>query len=176
MKIFRIKYFINILAILLILGYGYYYREDAMRLFRELQNKIQPCQNPITYSIANLDPQFGLTEEELLNSIKQAEEIWESSINKQLFEYSPTGDLKINFVYDYRQKATDALEKIGIVLNDDQSTYDALKAKYNSLITSYNKEKKQVDFLVKSYNIEKSALEKDIDYWNSRGGASKAEY
>jgi len=176
MKILRIKFIASIFAILLFLAFGYYYREDAMRLFRELQNKIQPCQNPITYSIVNLDTQFGLTEEELLNSIKQAEEIWETAINKNLFEYSDAGDLKINLVYDYRQKATDALEKIGIVLNDDRSTYDSLKAKYNSLIASYKKEKAQIDYLIKAYNASKIALEKDIDYWNNRGGAPKAEY
>lgn len=176
MKASQTKFFIIVSVILLTLGYSYYFREDAMRLFRELQNKLQPCQNPITYSIVNLDPRFDLTEEELLDSIKQAEEIWESSIGKQLFEYSPTGDLKISFVYDYRQKATDAMEKIGIVFNDDQSTYDALKAKYNSLIALYNKEKAQIEPLVRAYNAEKSVLEKDIDYWNSRGGAPKAEY
>jgi chromosome segregation ATPase len=176
MKFFRIKFFIILFAILLFLGFGYYYKEDAIRLFQELQNKIQPCQNPIKYSIADIDSRFGLTEEELLNNIKEAEKIWESSIDKQLFEYSPAGNLKISLIYDYRQNATDALKKIGIVLNDDQATYDALKAKYNFLIATYNKERAQLEILIKSYNAEKVAFEKDVDYWNSRGGAPKSEF
>lgn len=176
MKFFRTKFFANTFVILLLLGFGYYYREDAGRFLRETLNRLQPCQRPITYSIVNLDPRFGLTKEELSNYIKQAEKIWESPIEKQLFEYTPTGDLKINLIYDYRQKATDALRKIGIVINDDQSTYDVLKAKHDLLVTSYNKEKVKIENLIATYNADKSAFEKDVNYWNSQGGAPKEKY
>jgi hypothetical protein len=176
MKLFRTKYFVSIFIILLFLGFGYYYREYANDFFQRFLNRLQPCQRPIAYSIVNLDPRFGLTKEELLNNIKQVEKIWELPINKQLFEYSPTGDLKINFVYDYRQKATDALRKIGIVINDDKSTYDALKAKYNLLVASYNKEKAKAETLITTYNIDKSAYEKEVNYWNSHGKVSRSEY
>jgi hypothetical protein len=179
MKFSRIKiiqYLINAAVILSLLGFGYYYRVDIGRLLNGLLNQLQPCQRPIAYSIANLDPRFGLTKAEVLADIQKAEKIWESPINRQLFEYSPTGDLKINFIYDYRQKATNELQKMGIALKDDQSTYNALKAKYNSLVVSYDKEKAQLDILLSIFNADKSAYEKDISYWNSRGGAPKEEY
>jgi len=111
-----------------------------------------------------------------LDDIKQAEAIWESPINKQLFEYSPIGELKINFIYDDRQKATDAMRKIGIVINNDQATYDMLKAKYDLLVASYKKESAQIDALIAAYNADKIAYNNEVNYWNSRGGASKAEY
>ena len=176
MKVFRIKFFANLFIILLLLGAGYYYRQEAGRLWLGLLNRFQPCQKPITYSIANLDPRFGLTSAELLSNIKQVEKIWEAPIDRPLFEYSSTGDLKINFIYDYRQKATDTLKKLGIAIHDDQPTYDALKAKYNSLVASYKKEKARIDALVAAYNADKKALEKDAAYWNSRRGGTKEEY
>jgi len=176
MKSFRTNFFGIVLVILFLLGFGYYYREDAGRMLQGFLSQSQPCQRPITYSIANLDRRFGLTEAGLLNDIKQAEKIWESPINKQLFGYSPTGDLKINFMYDYRQQATDAMKKIGVVINDDRATYDILKAKYALLVASYNKEKAHIETLVATYNADKSVFEKDVNYWNSHGGASKAEY
>ena len=176
MKSSRIGFFINTFFILLFLGFIYYYREHISRLLREIMNQLQPCERPITYSIVSFDQRFGLTEAELLNNIKQAEEVWESSIDKQLFEYSPTGDLKINFIYDYRQEAMDALEKTGIVINDDQATFDALKAKYDLLIASYDKEKIRFEELVTAYDADKSAYEEEVDYFNSRGGATKAEH
>ncbi|MDO8436271.1 MAG: matrixin family metalloprotease [bacterium] len=175
MKSFLMKFFVVISAILLLLTFDYY-REDASRLLRKLLNRFQPCERPITYSIENIDPRFGLTKEELLNDIKQAEKIWEAPINKQLFEYSPAGDLKIDFVYDYRQKATDELRKIGIVMNNDRFTYDVLKVKYDLLIASYDKEKARIDALVAAYDIDKSAYEKDVNYWNGRGRIPKEEY
>ncbi|MFA5742847.1 MAG: matrixin family metalloprotease [Candidatus Paceibacterota bacterium] len=176
MKYSRVKFFAGICAVLLFLWFGCYYREDAGRFLRGFLNKLQPCQSPITYSIANIDPRFGLTEEELLNDIKQAEKIWESPVNKHLFEYSPEGDLKINFIYDYRQKDTDALRKIGVAINDDRSTYDALKVKYDLLVASYNEEKAKLDILIAAYNADKNAFEKDNNYWSSRGGAPRTEY
>lgn len=176
MKLLRTKFFVGILAILLILGFGYYNREDAGRLLRGILNRLQPCQRPITYSIASIDSRFGLTKPELLNDIKRVENVWESPINRQLFEYSPTGDLKISLIYDYRQKATDALRKIGIVINDDRFTYDLLKAKYDLLVASYNKQRAQLDALIATYNADKRAYEKDVSYWNSHGRMTKAEY
>lgn len=176
MKFFRIKFLAKIFVVLLLVGFAYYYRDNIGRILRNILNKVEPCQRPITYSIASIDPKFGITKTALLNNIKKAETIWELPINKQLFEYSPTGDLKINFIYDYRQKATDALQKLGIVINDDRATYDALKAKYDSLTAFYNQEKTNITALVAKYDTDKSAYENDVKYWNSRGGAPKTEY
>lgn len=176
MKFFRGNFFGNILVILLFLGFGYYYRDSASHLLQNFLNQIQPCRMPITYSIASIDSRFGLTQPKLLDDIARAEKIWELPINKQLFEYSPTGGLKISFIYDYRQKATDALRKLGIVISDDRATYDVVKAKYNSLVASYNKERAYVTTLIERYQADKSVLEKDVKYWNDRGGALKREY
>ena len=134
MKSSRLKSFSTIFVILLLVGVGYYYRSEIWARWRELLNRFQPCQSPITYSIVDLDSRFGLTKTELLADIKRAEKIWEVPINKTLFQYSATGDLKINLIYDYRQKATDALKKIGLVIGDDRVSYDALKVKRDSLL------------------------------------------
>ncbi len=176
MKFLRTKLPITIIIILVLLGVDYYYADNINRLINQFVNKVQPCERPLTYSIGTIDPRFNLTKEELLSDLGTAEKIWETPVNKQLFEYSPTGDLKINFIYDYRQQSTEAMKKIGVVINDDQSSYDTLKAKYNSLNASYNTEKTKVDALVATYNTDKSAYEKDVSYWNGRGGAPKAEY
>lgn len=168
--------FLCILAILLLGGFGYYFWDDTGRVFRNFLNRFQPCSQVITYSIDRLDPQFGITKERLLYETEQAEKIWESSINKQLFRYSPEGDLKISLIYDYRQKATDELHKLGIVISDDRSAYDTVKAKYDSLVVLYDKEKAHLATLVQIYNADKNSFEKDVRYWNSRGGASKREY
>lgn len=176
MKRFRVNLFVNTFAVLLLLGFGYYFRENIGTVFNRLLNKFQPCEAPITYSIASLDSRFGLSKTELLNNMAQAEKIWEASVNRNLFEYSPTGEIKINFIYDYRQKATDAMKKIGIVIGDNRTTYDELKIKYDSLVVSYNKQKLQLDTLIAAYKADKNAFEKDVNHWNSRGGAPKAEY
>ncbi|TFG35137.1 MAG: hypothetical protein E4H47_02175, partial [Parcubacteria group bacterium] len=176
MKSFWFKFFINILVVLLFLGCIYYYRDNLSRFGQDLLSQSQPCGKPITYSIANLDQRFGLTKEELLDDLMRAEKIWESSVNKQLFEYSPGGDLKINLIYDYRQQATEELNKLGIVIHKDKASYDILKARYDLLAASYDKEKTYLADLVQNYEKSKSAYEEAVRYWNSRGGAPKKEY
>ncbi len=177
MKAPRIKFTISVIIIFSLLGLAYHYRADILRIGQDLPiSKTQPCQKPITYSIAGLDSRFGLTQAELLADIKKAEDIWETPINKQLFAYSPSGDLKVSLIYDSRQNATDAMKKIGIVINDDRSTYNALKIKYDSLISTHNQQKAQLETLLAKYKADKDAYEKAVNYWNSHGGAPKPEY
>ncbi|MDP3991277.1 MAG: matrixin family metalloprotease [Candidatus Nealsonbacteria bacterium] len=175
-KRFLGKFFNSILVAVLLLGFGYYYRDGISPFLQDALNRFQPCQRPIEYSIAGIDPRFGITEATLLSDIAQAEKTWEAPISRQLFEYSPAGNLKISLIYDYRQKATDELQKLGIVINDDKSTYNTVKIKYDSLIILYNEEKAYVAALVESYNADKRSFEKDVSYWNNRGGATKREY
>ena len=166
----------NLISILLLAGFGYFYRAELARFYSIILNRLAPCQRPITYSIDRLDSQFGISKEKLLIDIAQAEKIWEESIARPLFVYSPNGELKISLVYDYRQKATVELQKLGIVINDDRSTYDVVKAKYDSLLTVYNREQAHINEQVAEYNAQKAALEKEVNYWNSRGGAPRSTY
>lgn len=166
----------NLISILLLAGFGYFYRGPLIQLYHNVLNRLAPCQRPISYSIARLDSQFGISKDELLADIAQAEKIWESPIDQPLFVYSPMGELKISLVYDYRQKATAELQKLGIIINDDRSTYDVVKAKYTALLAAYNKEQASINAQVEDYNAKKVALEKDINYWNSRGGAPRSTY
>ncbi|MDO8668861.1 MAG: matrixin family metalloprotease [Candidatus Buchananbacteria bacterium] len=176
LKSFIVESFISLIIILLLFGVGYYYHDYIGRFIQDLSNRYRPCEEPIAYSLGDIDSRFNITPEKLLADIKQVEEIWESPINKELFKYSVTGDLKINLIYDYRQKATDDLKKIGLVISDDQAGYNMLKSKYDSLFASYNEQKNSLDILVANYNIAKNALERDINYWNKKGGAPKDEY
>ena len=117
-----------------------------------------------------------MTKDEALAEIEQAEKIWEVPAGKQLFEYSPTGDLKINFIYDNRQKATDAIKKIGLVINNDRASYDTLKARYETLLASYDEQKGQIEARIASYEAEQKAYNQEVELSNRRGGASREEY
>jgi len=176
MKLKQIKLLVIILAILLLLVAGYYYWTDISRAGRVVVNKFQPCQRPITYSIANLDAGFAISREELLEQIKIAENIWEQASGRDLFSYTDDGDLEISLFYDARQKATDDLKKIGLVINNDRSTFDTLKIKYDSLLADYNQQKAKLDILVANYELAKSAYEKDVTQSNGRGGASPKQF
>ncbi len=171
-----VNFLINIFLILLIIFIAYYYRADFSLAWRNLFNKFQPCQRPLTYSIANIDANFSLSREELLQDVAKAEKIWEDSTQKQLFKYSDNGYIKINLIYDSRQKATDDLKKLGLVINNDRTTFDTLKKQYNSFMASYDQQKAQLDSLLASYETAKNQYDQDVKYSNSHGGASKEKF
>jgi predicted DNA-binding protein YlxM (UPF0122 family) len=135
-----------------------------------------PCQTPITYSLGEIDPHFNISRDEVIKALKQTESIWETSIGKNLFSYSENGKLKISLVYDSRQESTIKLQQLGLNINEDKTTYDALKVQYNSLISSYNDQKSSLQSLIKNYDTAKAEYEKQATYWNQKGGAPIDEY
>ena len=169
------------LAVLAVIGgagyYFYHFKEPVNDLISRVENRIAPCQKPITYTIGTFDERFGIKKSEFSDAINQAVLAWNEPSGRTLFEYaSTTGTLKINLVFDYRQEATIRLENLGIEISDNKETYDALKAKYNSLYASYLKKKNQLDSLVAVFNSAQSFYNTSVNYWNKRGGAPKKEY
>lgn len=133
---------------------------------------VVPCQNPIVYSIGSIDSKFNLSRGEFEKAINQASNIWSKSIDKQLFVYSSTTKgLQINLIYDYRQSSTDQLKKINVIVGSNQDSYDALKLKYDILNKEYKTEKKILDNLISNYDIKQSAYNKEVTFWNNKGGA-----
>lgn len=176
MNVFKSRHLPNIITVLLLLGMGYYLRADIGRLWRQFFNQSFPCQKTITYSISSVDSRFNLSKDQVLEYVQKAEKIWEDPAGKELFKYSPDGDLKISLIYDDRQKTQDVLKTLGIKLNNDQATFNALKLKHEQLLAAYRQDKARIDALVSAYNANGKSYQDDVAYWNSRGGAPKNEY
>ncbi len=134
---------------------------------------IKPCSQPITYSIGSFDNRFGISQTKFLSDVDKAVSIWEQPINKNLFESAPDGKLKINLVYDYRQEATDKLSSLGLTISDSESSYDALKTRYNLYKSQYDSLKTRIDSDIAAYDRERQQYEQQVEYWNQQGGASK---
>lgn len=182
MKILKSKLFKIFLALILIFVLDFYFGQDANKYLDKLLsfskpflNKINPCSQSINYSLGEVDSRFELTDEELLNTLSLAEEIWEKPIGRNLFDFSEAGALKINLIYDYRQEATEKLKKLGITIDDTKESYDKLKASYNSLLQEYALRKSNLDKQIADYEARSRAYEKEVSYWNKKGGISAAQ-
>lgn len=142
----------------------------------DVQSYFIPCSQPITYRLGTFDPQFGISKESFLSALSDAETIWAKPFGREFFAYAPDGKLAINLVYDYRQQATTKLESLGIVVKDDQSSYDSLKVKYTVLKTEYAQAKSNYDSSVQIFDNKSSAYQQQVAYWNTQGGAPRNEY
>lgn len=139
-------------------------------------NKYFPCSRPITYSIGIFDERFGISREDFLKVISEAESIWEEPISKNLFVYEEDGLLKVNLIYDDRQQATETLGQIGSVVDLARDSYDVAKIQYDILRKQfdldkaiYDKKRAELESMLDAYNRE-------VATWNRRGGAPKDEY
>jgi len=135
-----------------------------------------PCERPIAYALDKFDDRFGLAKGDFLNAIKEAEAIWEKPIGKELFAYAEEGKLKINLIYDYRQQATNKLKSLGIVVKENRASYDELKIKYALLKTEYNQLKADYNAKLDSFAQRKDGYDQEVQLWNKKNGASKADY
>ncbi len=136
--------FKNIIA-LVILGIAVFvFRDSLTKSYLALQDKYFPCTRQISYSIGSFDPSFGIKKEDFLNAIKEGEDMWETSVSKDLFIYKPEGgELTINLVYDTRQENTQKLKSIDDSIQNNQSSYDFLKSRVDTLEREY-KDKKAI--------------------------------
>lgn len=169
----KINYFLNIFLSLLLVFLIYYFRGNLSLAWGKFANFVQPCQKPITYSIENFDQKFGLSREEFLQEIQKAEKIWEQASGRDLFSYVDNGAVAINLVYDGRQRATDELKNLGLVIKNDQNSFEALKKRYEEMLSSYDERKIKLDILVSTYEESRSIYEQDVMRSNRQGGATK---
>lgn len=172
--------FIGVLAC--VVGFGYFTKVDFNSLrfaFKNFVAAIAPgkvCANPLTYSIGDLDERFGVSKAALAKDIAQSGGVWEKVAGRTLFQPNPAGAIKINFIYDYRQKTTDQLKREGVAIGDDKAVYDAMRAKYDSVAALYKSKNTAYKARVVDYKTQQVDYEKQVAVWNARGGAPKDEY
>ncbi len=137
---------------------------------------LAPCQKPLTYTLGRIDSDFGLSQNEFLKILSEAESVWEKATNKNLFQYSVAGKMKINLIYDERQSGTSLQKDINQNIERNKSYYDSLVREYQILKSSYESGLANFNAEVSSLNNQKDQLEKEISRWNKKGGAPKEVY
>lgn len=173
------KKFFQIIFLIFILGVWAVVlaRKEAVRDF--IQNDLginKPCSEPLKYSIGSIDPRFNISEEELKLAAVKAESIWDNSINKNLLEYDPASQFKINLIYDQRQEMTDKSKALSSELSQLESERDLIASEYNKLSASLKKRIDNYEEDVKDYKNKLEDFNDEIKYWNNRGGMTQDKY
>ncbi len=120
------------------------------------------CNLPVEFSIGSIDGRFGVTEEDALSYAKDSAEKWNKAMGKTVLVYNENAELKINFVYDYRQENLDELKSEMSNLDISDASIKEAKVAISNKITQYESD-------LKDYNSR-------VAYWNSVGGAPTITY
>lgn len=130
-----------------------------------------PCEKPLKYSIGIIDPQFGISDDQLKVIAAEAEKVWETSLGKNLFEYESSSAFKINLVFDNRQKETVESENMQEKLGNLGLSYDSASKEYASLSLNYKKQTDAYNKGVADYRQKLERYNEKVSYWNEKGGA-----
>jgi hypothetical protein len=135
-----------------------------------------PCQEPVTYCIGSVDPRFGLSRQEVADVANEAASIWRTAFNHELLREERDGTIEINLVYDYRQAAADKLKGLSGEMDNTKLSYDTLRARYENLNAEYKEKATALSSEVDSYNMRMIALKAESDAAIQKGGVPEDVY
>ncbi|EPF94558.1 hypothetical protein GCM10025882_08030 [Acinetobacter gyllenbergii] len=98
------KLFLIIALLLFIFWSGYQTRQHPQLKFNSLTDRIaNPLDTRLRYRIAEVDPRFKLSIEQVKDISQQATQIWKDGTGEDYFIYDPNAQLAIHLIYDERQ-------------------------------------------------------------------------
>ncbi len=154
--------------IVLILLAGWVILTDGFTIDLSDKKEASACQEPLTYHLGDIDSRFNITKKELIQIMREVENIWESTANKDLIKLSKEGQLSLNLVYSNEQKQTDAERQFSdrITANEKQST--VIKREHNRLSKRYKNAEKDYRQTLDNYNSKVSTYNRLANKWDDK--------
>lgn len=134
------------------------------------------CNSSLAYDVGIVDSRFGISRDKFTKVIEEAEDVWEDSLNKELFEFIPDSKFKINLIFDERQKTTIEAERSKETIESSRSTYDYLISEYRFLEDQYNKKSSAYESMLDQFQNDLEAYNTKVMEFNNRGGVRPSEY
>jgi Zn-dependent peptidase ImmA (M78 family) len=150
------RYFFYLLAILII-------------LFMIILRTPEPCRDPVTYRLGDIDRRFNLTHEEFQTAVNMAAAMWGKPFHRDFFREDPDGAIEIKLLYDYRQEATDRLKKLNFKIDRSKESYEELKSQLENIRAEYEQKKAGLNSDFNDYNAKVKAFNNETGSWNRRG-------
>ncbi|MDP2593481.1 MAG: matrixin family metalloprotease [bacterium] len=134
------------------------------------------CEKTLQYSLGNFDTRFGLTREEFIVYLEQAEKVWETPLNKNLFELEGGAKFTVNLIFDERQRQTIEEKKFRYELENIEGRIQEVSLERQTLLSGYQSAVSEYGILEKDFRTKLTTYNSEVDGWNEKGGAPKGVY
>ncbi|MEW5883551.1 MAG: matrixin family metalloprotease [Armatimonadota bacterium] len=126
---------------------------------------------PIGWRIGEIDPRFGLTEDEVRNAVERAVGLWEGAVGRDLFAHDPARGIPINLEYDHRQERRMERQRARADLDGLLERLQDAKARLRS--AEQEVEMKAADLRRRQDALNEATRRHNqrVREWNLRGGA-----
>jgi hypothetical protein len=136
----------------------------------------KPCEQPIYYSLGEVDPRIGVSRQVLLDDMRRAAAIWNNAEGKTLLEYKEGSALPIEFVYSYVQQQRERNLPLIQAIDQNRVAMKALEDRTAPLRSAYLAEKPDIQLAQNSFAQDLAAYNAKIERWNASGGAPPVEH
>ncbi len=130
-----------------------------------------PCARPIALRIGQIDDRFGLTRDEVVEALRDAEELWERALGRTVFGHNPTATLTVNLVYDERQQSTQTRRNLQDSMRATQASHATVARSYEDWRMTYDGRARDFEAANAAFEARARAYNAQVQEWNERGGA-----
>jgi DNA repair exonuclease SbcCD ATPase subunit len=137
-----------------------------------------PCDEPLAYSIGNIDSEFNLSVEEFELLAKDAEKVWEEQTGLDLFDAveSSEGSVVINAVHDHRQENYVYIASLDDEITDVNKMINNKKAELDDLTNRIKASTQSIDSKSARFNERANKYNQDVKIWNQDQERSDITY
>jgi hypothetical protein len=119
--------------------------------------------------VDRFDERFGLSRQEFAEALRQAEEVWERAVGRDLFLETPSARLAVNMYYDERQQRTQASDRIRGSLKESRASHEAVGRNYEEWRATYERRLRDYKDSQAEYESRARAFNQQVQEWNARG-------
>lgn len=120
----------------------------------------EPCSEPLTLSVGEIDNRYTITVEELEQILIDVAALWSDAAGKELVQFSADGRIPVHLIYSDDQ-ARSTMER---QLND---RIESMRLELSVLEREYNRAQDRYDDRLDNYNMDARALQTDLNVLNN---------
>ncbi|ENV09955.1 hypothetical protein F966_01122 [Acinetobacter higginsii] len=154
------KFFLLLVLVLFLLWSGYQTRHHPQLKFNSLTDRIaSPLDTRLRYRIAEVDPRFKLSIEQVKTISQQATQIWKDGTGQDYFVYDPHAQLAIHLIYDERQMESEQRREHLNQLESNQQHWVEKKQQLDQIEQEILRSKQLLD-------LKQQQLNQQIQHYN----------
>ncbi|MCH7297389.1 matrixin family metalloprotease [Acinetobacter higginsii] len=154
------KSFLLLVLVLFLLWSGYQTCQHPQLKFNSLTDRIaSPLDTRLRYRIAEVDPRFKLSIEQVKTISQQATQIWKDGTGQDYFVYDPHAQLAIHLIYDERQMESEQRREHLSQLESNQQHWVEKKQQLDQIEQEILRSKQLLD-------LKQQQLNQQIQHYN----------
>lgn len=154
------KFIFLLVLVLFLLWSGYQTRQHPQLKFNSLTDRIaSPLDTRLRYRIAEVDPRFKLSIEQVKTISQQATQIWQDGTGQDYFVYDPNAQLAIHLIYDERQMESEQRREHLSQLASNQQHWQEKKQQLDQIEQEIIQSKQFLD-------LKQQQLNQQIQHYN----------